>query len=91
MSEVHFVVEAEGKNLTYQWLKNDEPLVDSKKYEGGVNSTRLTIQDVDKTDEGYYRCEVWSGNREWLKEVSHPANLSLGKHSYASLVIVQWC
>ena len=80
MTEVIFGIKAVGKDLNYQWIKDNEPLVDSEKYKGGVNGTLLAMKDVDKSDEGFYRYEIWSGKREWTKVVSNSANLSLGKH-----------
>lgn len=48
---ITLTVEATGTNLTYQWVKNGDPLT-------GKTSATLTIPSAALTDEGKYACRI---------------------------------
>ena len=48
---------ANGSDLNYQWLKDDERVTDGSKYSGTLTAT-LTVIDVKESDEGQYLCNV---------------------------------
>ncbi|MCK4662341.1 MAG: immunoglobulin domain-containing protein [Bacteroidales bacterium] len=68
---VFFSVDSDGESLTYQWEKDGVALANGGDI-SGVNSKMLTINNLDNTDEGIYRCEV-TGTCGSVK--SDPANL----------------
>lgn len=44
-------------NVTYQWLKNDNPISNGAHY-SGVNTNQVTINNVNYSDDGLLRCHV---------------------------------
>ena len=48
---VQFKVEADGVNLTYEWQRNNQKIL-------GANQSTYTIENVQKSNEGNYRCIV---------------------------------
>lgn len=52
-----FSVEADGDDLTFQWLKNGEELEDESGLEG-VSSATLVVKAVDDDDAGAYRVVI---------------------------------
>ena len=52
-----FSVEADGDNLTFQWLKDGEEFGDESGLEG-VNSATLVVKAVDAHDAGTYRVVI---------------------------------
>jgi hypothetical protein len=51
------VVQPTGTPLLYQWMRNGKPLTNGAKYSGTTTST-LTINSIEKQDEGYYSINV---------------------------------
>ena len=51
---ISLTVTASGTNLTYQWLRNNEPIQ-------GATAPTYTVASAAKTDEGVYTCEVAGG------------------------------
>ncbi len=59
---VQFTVSATGTGgLSYQWLKNNNPLANGGHY-SGVTTSQLTVAPVDASDLGVYRAEVTDSN-----------------------------
>lgn len=56
-SEVTFSVQADGKNLSYQWRKDETNLTDDD-HISGSQTNQLTLSNVSKSDEGVYDCFV---------------------------------
>ena len=54
---ITFMVEATGSDLTYQWQRNGENLIDDDKYSGTTTAT-LTVMNVIEEDEGNFTCFV---------------------------------
>ena len=50
-----------AESAQLQWLKNGQPLVDGERF-SGVASNRLTISNVELTDEGEYILRVQAAN-----------------------------
>lgn len=81
-SNTEFTVQAKSvpDNLTlqYQWLKDGQPIEDGNMYRG-VDSPRLTIQQVNELSKGLYSVEVstnWAGVGN-TKSISEAGRLSL--------------
>lgn len=53
-----FSVEAFGFNISYQWLFEDNDLMDDPGSIDGVTTNTLTITNVSEMDIGTYRCRV---------------------------------
>lgn len=51
------VVQPSTTQLFFQWSRNGKPLVDGSKY-SGTNTPNLTINSVEKLDEGYYSIHI---------------------------------
>ncbi len=51
------VVQPSNTQLFFQWSRNGKPLVDGSKY-SGTNTANLTINSIEKLDEGYYSVNV---------------------------------
>ncbi len=70
-----FSVVATGSpsNFTYQWIKNGQPLVTSrvKRFprDSGLNSNRLVITAVQKTDAGTYQVRVTNSQGSTLSAI----------------------
>lgn len=83
-AEGSFFVQAEGRNLRYQWIKDGVALNSSSdngmKYNGSEKEQHLTIRNIREADEGEYWCQVWSSDNESRKIYSKHAKLRLGKH-----------
>ena len=56
-TNVSFMVEAKGSDLTYQWQRNGVNLTDDTKYSGTTSAT-LTVMNVMEEDEGSFTCVV---------------------------------
>ena len=56
-TNVSFMVEAKGSDLTYLWQRNGVNLTDDTKYSGTTSAT-LTVMNVVKEDEGNFTCVV---------------------------------
>ena len=56
-TKITFCVEAKGDDLTFQWQKDGEDLDDDHRIRGTDTNT-LSIQSVQKSDKGCYRCLV---------------------------------
>ena len=75
--ETTFSIKAEGDNLTYQWQKNGSNVCNGSRHIGAATHI-LTIQQVNKSDAGRYKCVVKNEvNRDG--EVSEEAHLTVGK------------
>ena len=55
--ETTFKVEATGDDLKFQWQKNSTDVHNGSNY-SGTDTNTLTIQNVNRGDEGFYRCLV---------------------------------
>ena len=55
--ETIFKVEARGDDLIFQWQKNCRNLKNDSNH-SGTGTNKLTIRQVKKSDEGFYRCLV---------------------------------
>ena len=58
-AETKFKVEARGDKLLFQWQKNGCDVHSDNSY-SGTDTNTLSIRQVKKSDEGYYRCLVKS-------------------------------
>ena len=86
---VSFTVQASGKDLKYCWQRKpldgeEETKIEweslpknSNKFQGGETST-LTIHSVHMSDEGEYRCSIFSATRNGSM-FTEPAVLTTGK------------
>ena len=56
-AEATFSIKAEGDHLKYQWQKNDHNVCNDSRHKGAATDT-LTVQQVNKSDAGRYKCVV---------------------------------
>ena len=56
-SQTSFTIEATGDDLTFQWQKNSTDVHNDSNY-SGTDTNTLSIQNVNRGDEGFYRCLV---------------------------------
>ena len=70
--------DVEGNNLTYQWTKNNIPLVDDGIHIIGATDSLLYVEDVVLFDSGSYVCEV-RGECDTGVVRSDPALLCINK------------
>ena len=56
-TNISFMVEAKGSDLTYQWQRVGVNLTDDTKYSGTTSAT-LTVMNVVEEDEGDFTCVV---------------------------------
>ena len=55
---VTLAVQAEGTDLSYQWLKNGDPLREGDRHYHGVTTPSLTISQASLENSGEYQCMV---------------------------------
>ena len=75
-SNITFMVEATGSNLTYQWQRNGGNLNDGVKYSGTTTDT-LTVMNVMEADEGNFTCVVTD---DVNNDTSNAAELTVRKY-----------
>ena len=56
-AQATFTTEATGDDLIFQWQKNTSDVHNGSNY-SGTDTNTLSIRQVKKSDEGYYRCLV---------------------------------
>ena len=70
-------MKAKGDHLKYQWQKNDHNVCNDSRHKGAATNT-LTVQQVNKSDAGRYKCVVKNEvNKDG--EVSEEAQLTVCK------------
>ncbi len=70
---IDFIVQANGSDLSFQWIKNGVNITDATRISGS-NSQNLSISDLITNDAGVYSCEVIG---DCGKISTDPANLSV--------------
>ena len=87
--ETTFSIKAGGDNLTYQWQKNGSNVCNDSRHIGAATHS-LTIQQVNKSDAGCYKCVVKNEVKE-DGEVSEEAQLTVGKFHQICQHLHFWC
>lgn len=64
-----FTVSAGGEGLTYQWFRDDQPVVNGARI-AGADSAKLVITLLEGGDSGSYRCQVSNAAGSLLGGVS---------------------
>ena len=76
-AEATFSIKAEGDHLKYQWQQNDHNVCNDSRHKG-ASTNILTVQQVNKSDAGCYKCVVKNEvNKDG--EVSEEAQLTVCK------------
>ena len=78
-AEATFSVKAAGDNLAYQWQKNGSKVCNDSRHKGADTNT-LTIEQVNKSDAGCYKCVVKNEVKR-NGEVSEEAQLNVCEFS----------
>lgn len=80
-SAAFFEVEATGTNLTYQWEKDGNPVVNAAGHISGSNDRVLVVSNVSPSDNGAYRCVISGGCNT---ETTSPATLTVNEYPDAA-------
>ena len=83
---VFFAVNASGVSLMYQWQMNETDLDDTSPGISGSTTPRLTVMNVEESDEDSYRCVVSNGNTSASVATSDPIQLTVCK--YTNCIII---
>ena len=76
-AEATLSIKAKGDHLKYQWQKNDHNVCDDSTHKGAATDM-LTVQQVNKSDAGRYKCVV-KNEVKVDGEVSEEAQLTVCK------------
>ena len=78
-NDATLTVQAEGTDLTYQWLKDGIPLRGDSEHYRGVNTPALTIRQASQVHSGEYRCMVENDDCEESVTTS-PNSVKVGEY-----------
>ena len=84
--EVSLAVKAIGTDISYQWLKDNEPLEDDS-YIKGVTEKKLVIHRAGTDTAGNYYCTVRSASNKTTDQ-SETAHIDVGKFCHCIYIIV---